>query len=377
MIHQWTTFLERRWIAPAYAGWVVLAMAICFFGAATNTMTGWLYVLSAIGLVLAAVAAILPSRSLRALSVEHLPIAPITAGEELCIGFRLHNHSSHPQILFQLYDLLPPELGFVRPLAIERVPAHGTYETYLTCTPPQRGFYSWAQLELRSAQPLGLFWSRRSQSAPVQAWVYPQRLPLAHCPLLENVRDPRGVDRHSAQLSTRPDLWGITRSLRPYRSGDPLRLVHWRSSARYGDLQVRELENSAATTVITLALDTAGNWEPIAFEQAVIAATSLYFYGLWRQMEIQFWSAQQGVVVGQQAILRALTQIQPAMGNGPRPTQPLLWIAADGSGLADLPQGSRCLLWNTSQSSVPGLSIDPHQPLAPQLQQSLSFPGHG
>jgi hypothetical protein len=35
---------------------------------------------------------------------------------------------------------------------------------------------------------------------------------------------------------------GITRALRPYRWGDPIRLVHWRTSARFGDLRIRELE---------------------------------------------------------------------------------------------------------------------------------------
>jgi len=35
---------------------------------------------------------------------------------------------------------------------------------------------------------------------------------------------------------------GLTRSLRPYRLGDPTRLIHWRTSARYGELRVRELE---------------------------------------------------------------------------------------------------------------------------------------
>jgi uncharacterized protein (DUF58 family) len=37
----------------------------------------------------------------------------------------------------------------------------------------------------------------------------------------------------------------VVRSVRPYRSGDPSHLVHWPSTARTGELTVRELEPPA------------------------------------------------------------------------------------------------------------------------------------
>jgi uncharacterized protein (DUF58 family) len=376
MVAQWTLLLERRWIAPAYAGWVVMTIAICFFGAATNTMTGWLYVLSAICLVLAAVAAILPARSLNALSVEHLPIAPITAGEDLKIVLRLHNRSTQPQILFQLYDLLPPELGPVAPIPIECVPAQGTHDTYVTCTPARRGLYSWDRIELRSGQPLGLFWCRRGHVSPARAWVYPQRLRLAHCPIMENLSNPRSIDLSLALRRPQLSTAGSTRSLRSYRNGDPLRLVHWRSSARYGELQVRELEDARKSTSVTIALDTTGDWTEVGFEQAVIAATSLYFYGVWQQLNVQFWSSSQGFVEGQEAILRALAEIKVGKERHELPNQPLLWLTAGGSRISQLPLGSRYLSWGHGDPAVDGFSVDPLRPLAAQLQQPLR-PSHG
>jgi len=35
---------------------------------------------------------------------------------------------------------------------------------------------------------------------------------------------------------------GLTRNLRQYRQGDSTRLIHWKTSARLGELQIRELE---------------------------------------------------------------------------------------------------------------------------------------
>jgi uncharacterized protein (DUF58 family) len=374
MVAQWTALLERRWIAPAYAGWVVMVIAVCFFGAATNTMTGWLYVLSAICVVLAAVAAILPVRSLRALAVAHLPIGPITAGEDLKIGLRIHNRSTQPQILFQLWDHLPLELGSSDPVAIERVPATGYRDISVTCTPARRGLYRWEQIELRSAQPLGLFWCRRGHISPAEVWVYPQQLRLSHCPILDNLSDPRAIEQSTAMLHAQPSATGSTRSLRAYRTGDPLRMVHWRSSARYGELQVRELEDYRTTKKIVIALDTAGDWTELGFEQAVIAAASLYIYSLRQQLQVQFWSSSQGLIDGKEAMLRALAEVQPGQAQCERPNQPLLWLT--GGVVPQLPSGSRYVSWGQGNSATDGLMIDPLHPLIAQLQQPLRS-GHG
>jgi uncharacterized protein (DUF58 family) len=369
MVAQWTALLERRWIAPAYAGWVVMAIALCFFGAATNTMTGWLYVLSAICVVLAAVAAILPVRSLGALSVEHLPIAPITAGEDLKIGLRIHNRSTQPQILFQLWDMLPPELGNSVPVPIERVSAEGSHDTYVTCTPTRRGLYGWDRIELRSAQPLGLFWCRRGHISMAQAWVYPQQLRLTNCPILEQLSDPRAIEQTTAMLRPQLSSTGSTRSLRAYRTGDPLRLVHWRSSARYGELQVRELEDYRTTKRIVIALDTTGDWTELGFEQAVIAAASLYIYSQRQQLQVQFWSSSQGLIGGKEAMLRALAEVQRGEARCELPNQPLLWLT--GGEMPQLPPGSRYISWGQGSSTANGLTIDPLRSLIAQLQQPL------
>jgi uncharacterized protein (DUF58 family) len=371
MVAQWTALLEQRWIAPAYAGWVAIAVSICFFGAATNTMTGWLYVLSAIGIVLTVVAAILPLRSLKALSVEHLPIDPTVAGEDLKIPLRIHNCSPQAQILFQLWDQWPIELGESAPVAIERVPGKGHYDICITSPSSRRGLYRWQQVELRSGQPLGLFWGRRTHISQAQAWVYPQQLRLERCPILENLRDPRSIEQAAVQIRPQLSTSGSTRSLRTYRTGDPLRLVHWRSSARYGQLQVRELEEDRSTKKIVIALDTSGEWTEVGFEQAVIAAASLYVYCQRQQLPVHFWCSSQGLITGKEPMLRALAEIQRgASGEYPLPDLPLLWLNAGGA--TSLPPGSRSITWADSNSSHPAaLMIDPLRPLVAQLQQPI------
>ncbi len=373
MNEQWKNTLEQRWIAPAYAGWVVLAISIGLFMAATNTMTGWLYVLSAIGLVLAAIAAILPVKSLQALSVEHLPLAPVTVGDELVIELRIHNKSLQAQTMFQVYEHLPPTLtlGKIDPLPIERVSAQGTYLAKIRCLTNRRGVYRWDRVELRSGQPLGLFWCRRGRRAPVQVWVYPQHLRLAQCPVVDNFASPDSIDPSESMQRAQLSTHGTTRSLRPYRMGDPLRLIHWRSSARYGEFRVRELEAVHTAPVVTICLNAAAPWTELPFEQAVVAAASLYFYATAQQLTVNFWTSQHGSLQGQHAVLQALAEIEIGGSGAVPPSEPLLWITNDSQGLDALPPDSRYVMWGENSARLPGLLIDSHAPLANQLQKNL------
>lgn len=377
MNQQWTNTLEQRWIAPAYAGWVVLAISIGLFMAATNTMTGWLYVLSAIGLVLAVIAAILPIRSLQALSVEHLPLAPVTVGDELFIELRIHNKSLQAQTMFQVYENLPLTLTLekIDPLSIERVPAQGNYFAKIRCLTNRRGIYRWDRVELRSGQPLGLFWCRRGRRAPAQVWVYPQHLRLAQCPVIDNFASPNSIDPSDSMQQAQLSSHGTTRSLRPYRTGDPLRLIHWRSSARYGEFRVRELEAVHTSPVVTICLNAAAAWTELSFEQAVVTAASLYFYATAQQLTVNFWTSQHGALQGQHAVLQALAEIEIGSSGAVPPVEPLLWITGDSQSLDALPPNSRYVMWGEGSSRAPGLSIDPQAPLANQLQKNLSTHG--
>ena len=72
-----TDWLETHWTTPAFSGWLLAVLALCFFGAATNTMAGWLYVLSGTILALLILGAILSVRSLSKIRVRRHPLNPV------------------------------------------------------------------------------------------------------------------------------------------------------------------------------------------------------------------------------------------------------------------------------------------------------------
>ncbi|MEM6425616.1 MAG: DUF58 domain-containing protein, partial [Cyanobacteria bacterium P01_D01_bin.128] len=236
----------------------------------------------------------------------------------------------------------------------------------------------WHHLQLRTAAPLGLFWSRRYHDGRVNAVVYPTILPLSHCPLLDQLGENSQFQWHQEQR-TEAATEGLTRALRPYRWGDPTRLIHWRTSARYGELRVRELEHHTSGQSVTLALDTAATWDTEAFEQAVTALASLYHYALTLNLPVQLWTPKTGLLSERIAVLTTLAGVQIGdgqKGHSPRlPNLPLVWLASRNPD-QPLPTGSRQIQWQSAiapaqMSQDLRITIDPNQPLQPQLQQIL------
>jgi uncharacterized protein (DUF58 family) len=327
-------------------------------------------------------------RSLAGITIRRRPSYPISAGDLLTIEVEIANPTPQPKSLLQVQDLIPTRWGRSPQTVIEQLPANSTYIWSYSLEPQHRGIYDWQSLQLRTAAPLGLFWCRRSRVVPTRAIVYPRVLPLSQCPLIDQIGQELNLQLHSSYRA-RAATEGSTRSLRPYRWGDPTRLVHWRSSARYGELRVRELETFRGGQEIVLCLDTNKDWHPDTFEQAVMAAATLYFYARRNHPDVQFWTASTGSVRGDQNVLEILAGIAcDGSGIAHLPHLPLLWLTQNPNSLDSLSLGSRWLLWsgdrapnsadqlaNSSSQRQPivgtglaGLMIQPGQPLQFQLQ---------
>jgi uncharacterized protein (DUF58 family) len=371
MLNRATKWLETNWVTPAYAGWLLMVLTICFFGAATNTMAGWLYVLSGAGIALLGVGAILPARSIQALTVSRGTILPVTAGADLEISLTIHNPTTQIHTLFQVQDLTP--LNRLNPpqTTVEQVLAGSTYQWVYDQPTEQRGVYQWGKVTLRSGAPIGLFWCQRYRQSAAIAYVYPQVLKLDRCLLLDGLgRSDRSANRQSSSRNLAAANEGITRSLRPYRYGDSMRMIHWRTSARYGEFQVRELEIDRGGQDVIIYLDSGSHWDTADFEQAVIAACTLYFY-----LNVKLWTAGTGLISGNQRVLETLAAVQM---NEPARIDMLpnsvVYLTSQTKQLDALPAGNRWILWTHDRFTPPaqslGIVIDRDLPLQQQLNQA-------
>ncbi|MEB3232471.1 MAG: DUF58 domain-containing protein [Leptolyngbyaceae bacterium] len=397
VMKQLMNWLETRWVAPAYSGGLLLGLAVFFFAAASNTMAGWLYVMSGTILAILAIGAVLPERSLRQIKVKRQSILPIYAGEALVVELTILNQGKRVKDLLQITDILPYILDSPQTTVVETILPGRSHHWVYTHQTSQRGVYQWNQVQFRTAAPLGLFWCRRSQTVPAQAVVYPQVLRLSRCPILDEIGDMPHVYVEQYARSNQAHE-GFTRALRPYRWGDPIRLVHWRTSARYGELRVRELEILTGGEAVIIALDPDAPWVPDYFEQAVVAAATLFDYGDRNGLNVGLWTAASGVIYPRQDVLTTLAQIRPhETGTHKLPHNlPVIWLTATIPAPVSLPEGSRTLTWpqtvveaaehgpsasKPSMTATPAstplatpaaaatLMIDPLQDLATQLQR--------
>ncbi len=380
IINRINDWLETHWVTPAYAGCLLGAIALCFFGAATNTMAGWLYVMSGIIFALLVLAAVLCARSLKSIEIRRRPIAPVSAGDSLAIELEIENQAPKPKTLLQVRDILQSELGLPILTPVESIAPESVHHWVYYHPTQKRGVYRWHEVQLRTGTPLGLFWCRRSWNAPAKAIIYPTVLPLTHCPLVDEMGREDSAQFYSDRRS-HSATEDLTRGLRPYRVGDPIRLIHWRISARYGELQVRELEVFTGSQEIIICLESSSPWHFEAFEQAVIAAASMYCYASRHKLNVKLWTPRTGLVQSNQVVLETLAEAQAgedAEVQAPS-NLPLIWLTQNPASLDTLPIGSRWALWPSasSDSAIPanrsylGLVIEPTQPLQSQLQQPL------
>jgi uncharacterized protein (DUF58 family) len=328
-------------------------------------------VLSGLVLALLVLGALLPRRSLGRLILRRPRISPVHAGDILSIEVELENQTSTPVNLFQIFDTLPHILSKVQPSrSIETIPARSKFCWQYDVSAHRRGIYHWQEIRLRTASPLGLFWSAQRHELSARAVVYPQVLELTQCPLLDDL----GLDQNRQLFNQRyyqAAAEGVTKNLRSYRYGDPIRFIHWRSSARFEEFKVRELEVITGGKEIIIGLDTNSKWQPEQFEQAVTVAASLYCYAYSRQLNVKLWLPGLGLISGQQAVLEVLAAVEVLENkNDSPPPGNVIWLTQNPASLEGV---GRWIFFssagaNLSHIESKGLIINSSQSLVDQLQ---------
>ncbi|MBL1210130.1 DUF58 domain-containing protein [Geminocystis sp. GBBB08] len=372
-------WLENRWAIPAYSGWVLIGIALSFFGAATNTMAGWLYVLSGILLSLLGVNFFISIKTLKQLQVKRLPIQPISAGDELTIELIITNPTKKIKNLIEVIDEIPLQLSGKITNTIETILPKNQLKIVSYTHTKKRGIYHWENVMLKTAAPFGLFYSIRQRQVEAKAVVYPQVLPLQTCPLIDNIGIKEAKQRQSDKLYQNATE-GVTKTLRQYRYGDAIRLIHWRSSARFGDLQVRELETITGGEEIIICLHNSCIWEDKYFEEAVIVAASMFFYASRQQLEVKLWTADLGIIHGSQVMLETLAGVNYGVTMTEEiPSSPVIWLSQDINSLLLLSHGSRWMLFpslaknqdNLQDNLLKGIFYNQEISLQSQLQKPL------
>ncbi|MFB7982081.1 DUF58 domain-containing protein [Streptomyces vinaceus] len=197
----------------------------------------------------------------------------VPAGSEARVQLRMENVSRLPTGMLMLQDRVPYVLGPRPRFVLDRVEPGGRREVSYRVRSDLRGRYPLGPLQLRLTDPFGLVELTRSFSTYDTLTVIPRTEALAPVRLTGETSGYGDGSRRSLALAGDDDV--IPRG---YRRGDDLRRVHWRSTARYGELMVRREEQpqrSKATVLLdTRAVAFEGAGPDSAFEWAVSGAAS-------------------------------------------------------------------------------------------------------
>jgi uncharacterized protein (DUF58 family) len=195
-------------------------------------------------------------------------------GSSARVILRLQNLSRLPTGTMLLEDRLPYALGSRPRLVLERLGAHQASSVAYTVRADVRGRYEVGPLVVRLTDPFGLCELTRAFPSVDKLTVIPQVHPLQAIRLAGEFAGSGDSRARSVAVHGEDDA-----ATREYRNGDDLRRVHWRSTARVGELMVRREEQpweSRATVVLdTRAFAHRGEGPTASFEWAVSAAASI------------------------------------------------------------------------------------------------------
>lgn len=226
-----------------------------------------------IALPLAAV--VLVSRTSYRLSCSrHLEPPRVEAGSTATVKLRLDNVSRLPSGVLLMEDELPYSLGGRPRFVLDRIEPRGVREVSYPIGSPTRGRFRVGPLSVRLTDPFGLCELSRSFTSRDDLVVTP---PVTQLPPVRLGGDwLGGGDASARSVSSSGSDDAATRE---YRHGDDLRKVHWRSTARVGELMVRREEQPFQSRA-TLLLDGRrpahrGEGAASSFEWAVSAVASI------------------------------------------------------------------------------------------------------
>ena len=176
--------------------------------------------------------------------------ARVPRGRDAEVVLELNNAARGTGGLWLLAETVPPDLGRAPQFVVDRLPGGRSATLHYRVHGGRRGRYRLGPLRLRLVDPFGLVLRSVVGADTAPLVVVPRVVPLGPGgPGGGHGAGGSGAHRSFA-VHGEDDV-----STRPYRQGDDLRKVHWRATARTGELMVR-LEERPWRVQATLLLDT-------------------------------------------------------------------------------------------------------------------------
>lgn len=193
-------------------------------------------------------------------------------GDQMRVTYTLRNGSRTPKPWLEVHN--PTTLPGSLPGRAISLGGRSERSWLVRVPLARRGHFRIEPLHIRTGDPFGFFEASATVGQGVSVIVYPrvEPLPAWRLPAASLEGSHRSPER---TFQTTP----LATSVRPYAPGDSMNRIHWRTTARLGEIQVKEFElEQTADAWIILDLQRsvqAGRGEASTTEIAIQAAASI------------------------------------------------------------------------------------------------------
>ncbi len=256
--------LRARWrrrirVRPTRAGLGYTALLVGVLVAAVNTGNNLLYVVLAGQLAVLLLSNLLAELNLRGLTVRRQLPGELFAGQEAAGRFVVENNRRRvPAVTVHVEEV---DAGDAHGL-VAVLEHGGSAVAHARWRFPRRGLHRLRRVRVYSDFPFGLVRRSMVVDLPAEVLVYPAPAPgRGSVPALV-----RGATREDPR---RPGREGDFQALRPYQPGDPLRDLHWPTTARTHRPMVVQRAGAGAPRVVVRVEEGEGELRERALSRAV------------------------------------------------------------------------------------------------------------
>ena len=241
-------------------------------------------------------------------------------GDRIRVTYTLRNTSRIPKPWLEIHNPTSLPAG----LPGRAISLGGrTERSWLIRTPlTRRGHFRIEPLQIRTGDPFGFFESSASVGSGINVTVYPrlEPIPLWRLPAA-NLDGSHAMRERTLQATP------LATTVRPWAPGDAFNRIHWKATARHGDIHVKEFDlEQTADAWIVLDLERRaqmGTGDESTVEVAVRAAAAIADKALIENR-----------AVGMTINAHRLAQLQPDRGGRQHLKVMQLLAAVDGDGVS-------------------------------------------